>query len=1205
MIRFGIDTGGTFTDLVRLDARGLTVHKVRSTPNDPARAILSGIGELTGSDLVFEVIHGSTVATNALLERKGARVALVTTKGFEDALAIGRQTRRELYNFQVRGSRPMIGEGLTFGVAERLDCHGNVLEALQSCELEELTEKLIQAKVECVAVCLLHSYANPLHEQQVARHLERAGFVVSSSHSILTEYREYERWSTTVVNAYVTPIMSRYLATLEQGLAGTRLHIMQSNGGSISAPQARDSAVRTILSGPAAGVIGAQAVARASGFDRVILFDMGGTSTDVSLVDGQLSTTNESTVGDFPVRLPVLDIHSVGAGGGSIAYVDSGGSLRVGPRSAGADPGPVCYGEGEELTVTDANLLLGRLDPKYFLGGRMQLDAERTSERARAFADKLQITPTRLAEGIVQIANANMERAIRAVSIQRGHDPREFALLAFGGAGGMHACEIADTLEIGTVIIPKHGGVLSALGMLLADVRKDYSQTILKPSNAISFSDLQQLLAPLVRQAQVDLAGEGFAAQSIVIECSLDMRYQGQAYEINVPLSSAFNAEFNHRHDRLYGYSDPSRITEVVNVRVNAAGITQKPMFPSSLAASQPLPPPVSTRLAWFAGRSRETAIYHWETLLPGMKGQGPAIVSSGESTVVIPPNYRFRIDGIETLIATRIEAADGNQLAEMSAAEQSNSGQETLDPIEFEIFKNIFVSIAEEMGITLCRTGFSPNIKERLDYSCAIYDEHGHTIAQGDHMPVHLGAMPLSVEAAIQHMTMEPGDVVILNDPFRGGTHLPDITLVQPVFLDGEPDPAFYVANRAHHSDVGGISPGSMPLAQEVFQEGLILPPIKLVRHGEICQDVMALILANVRTPTEREGDLSAQIASNRVAETRLRALVARYGLKRVRSHARAAQDYAERILRRTIATIPDGEYSFEDVMDDDGFSRESIAIRATVRITGDQAEVDFTGTELQTNGGVNANFAITLSATLYCFRCLVQEDVLYNSGISRPIRVIAPPGTIVNAMRPAAVAGGNVETSQRITDVVLGALAKALPNTIPAASQGTMNNVTLGGRRPNDGSPFAYYETIGGGMGGRNGLAGLSGVHTHMSNTRNTPIEAIEHYLPLRIRRYALRHDSSGGGRYPGGEGILREYEMLTETSITLLSERRRSHPYGAQGGEPGGCGRNTVIRADGSVESIPAKTRLELKPGDRLRIETPGGGGFGPATAAKGTR
>jgi N-methylhydantoinase B/oxoprolinase/acetone carboxylase alpha subunit len=516
-------------------------------------------------------------------------------------------------------------------------------------------------------------------------------------------------------------------------------------------------------------------------------------------------------------------------------------------------------------------------------------------------------------------------------------------------------------------------------------------------------------------------------------------------------------------------------------------------------------------------------------------------------------------------------------------------------DPIEFEIFKNIFLSIAEEMGSTLRRTGFSPNIKERLDYSCAIYDDRGQTIAQGDHMPVHLGAMPLSVKAAIEHVPMEPGDAIILNDPFSGGTHLPDITLVQPVFLDGTPAPVFYVANRAHHSDVGGMSPGSMPLAREIFQEGLIIPPIKLVRRGEICEDVMALILANVRTPTERAGDLSAQIASNRVAEVRLRTMVARYGVERVHLHAVAVQDYAERILRHTIASIPDGEYSYEDVMDDDGFSRHNIAIRVTVRITGDHAEVDFTGTELQTPGGVNANFAITLAATLYCFRCLVPEDVLYNSGISRPIRVIAPSGTIVNAVHPAAVAGGNVETSQRITDVVLGALAQALPHVIPAASQGTMNNVTLGGKRP-DGSLFAYYETIGGGMGGRNGLPGLSGVHTHMSNTRNTPVEAIEHYLPVRIRRYALRQGSGGDGFYPGGEGILREYEMLVDTSVTLLSERRISRPYGVEGGSPGGIGRNTVLRADGSVEAIGAKARLELKAGDRLRIESPGGGGYG---------
>ncbi|MGA7315516.1 MAG: hydantoinase B/oxoprolinase family protein [Silvibacterium sp.] len=518
------------------------------------------------------------------------------------------------------------------------------------------------------------------------------------------------------------------------------------------------------------------------------------------------------------------------------------------------------------------------------------------------------------------------------------------------------------------------------------------------------------------------------------------------------------------------------------------------------------------------------------------------------------------------------------------------------LDLIEFEIFKNLFVSIAEEMGITLCRTGFSPNIKERLDYSCAIYDAKGETIAQGDHMPVHLGAMPLSVRAAIDQLKMEPGDMVILNDPFRGGTHLPDITLVSPVFLEESERPSFYVANRAHHSDVGGITPGSMPLAREIFQEGLIIPPIRLVQGGELVADVISFILANVRTPEEREGDLSAQIAANRVGDSRLREIVNRYGLRRVEKYAGEVQDYAERILRLTIATIPDGEYSFEDSLDDDGFSASPVKIRATVRIAGDGAEVDFTGTDLQTSGGVNANFAVTLSASLYAFRCLVQEDVLYNAGISRVVRVIAPEGTLVNAVHPAAVAGGNVETSQRITDVVLGALASALPDVIPAASQGTMNNVTLGGLDPRTGSAFAYYETIGGGMGGRNGLPGISGVHCHMSNTRNTPIEAIEHYLPVRIRSYGLRRDSGGAGRYPGGEGIVREYEMLTDVSVTLLTERRIGRPYGLQGGSPAGPGRNTLIHSDQSSEQVPGKVRLELHSGDRLRIETPGGGGFG---------
>jgi N-methylhydantoinase B/oxoprolinase/acetone carboxylase alpha subunit len=516
--------------------------------------------------------------------------------------------------------------------------------------------------------------------------------------------------------------------------------------------------------------------------------------------------------------------------------------------------------------------------------------------------------------------------------------------------------------------------------------------------------------------------------------------------------------------------------------------------------------------------------------------------------------------------------------------------------PFEFEVFRNLFVAVAEEMGVTLCRTGFSPNIKERRDYSCAVYDARGQTIAQGDHMPVHLGAMPLSVAAAIEQVPMGPGDMVALNDPFAGGTHLPDITLVMPVFLGGRRRPSFYVANRAHHADVGGMAPGSMPLAREIYQEGLVIPPVTLVRRGELVRDVVRLLLANVRTPEEREGDLTAQIAANRIGAERLEDLVARYGLGRVTTYARALQDYTERVLRATLADLPDGDYTFDDALDDDGCGRSGIRIRATVRIRGEAAEVDFTGSDPQTEGGVNANYAVTLSATLYAFRCLVREDILYNAGLARPIHVVAPRGTVVNAERPAAVAGGNVETSQRITDVLLGALGLAVPDRMPAASQGTMNNVTLGGRNPRTGRPFAYYETLGGGMGGRRGLAGLSGVHTHMSNTRNTPIEAIEHELPVRIVQYRLRRDSAGAGRFPGGEGLVREYEALAPLTVTILSERRVRPPYGVLGGSPGGVGRNVLVRRDGREEILPGKVSLTLAPGERLRIETPGGGGYG---------
>jgi N-methylhydantoinase A/oxoprolinase/acetone carboxylase beta subunit len=635
---------------VCLDKRGLVTHKLRTTPDDPSRAILEGVVQLSVG-APGDVVHGSTVATNAVLERKGARVALVATAGFEDVLRIGRQTRAELYNFFLPLPRPIVEPELTFGLTERIDASGAVVQPLDEAELEALSDRLRGQSAEVVAVCLLHSYVNPAHERRVAERLRRDGWLVSVSSEVLPEYREFERWSTTAVNAYVSPLIDRYLRRLEQTVA--RLSIMQSNGGSISSALARAEAVRTVLSGPAAGVVGAQAVAREAGFRRVISFDMGGTSTDVSLVDGRIATSTDSRVGDFPVRLPVIDIHTVGAGGGSIAFIDSGGALRVGPRSAGSVPGPVCYGAGTELTVTDANLLLGRLDPAFFLGGRMPIDVDRTANVAKAMARDLKLEVGELAEGIVRVANANMERALRVVSVERGHDPRQFALVAFGGAGGMHACDIARKLEIGTVVVPRHAGVLSALGMLVADVARDYSASVLQRGDRLSMAALRARFRPLCARAFAELGGEGFARPRIAIDQQLDVRYIGQSYEITVPFTPNYRTAFDKAHERLYGYANPDRPVEVVAARVRAAGLTDKPRLPYARPRARRAPKPVAVRRGRFDGRTVPVAHFRWSDLAPGDTAPGPAVITGPEATVVVPPGFRFAVDGFRNIIAS------------------------------------------------------------------------------------------------------------------------------------------------------------------------------------------------------------------------------------------------------------------------------------------------------------------------------------------------------------------------------------------------------------------------------------------------------------------------------------------------------------------------------------------------------------------------
>jgi N-methylhydantoinase A/oxoprolinase/acetone carboxylase beta subunit len=661
-MRIGVDTGGTFTDFVRLDSRGLSTHKVRSTPDDPSRAILEGLAALEldmHADAVaaghHEVVHGSTVATNAVLERKGARVALVATAGFEDVIHIGRQTRPELYNIFVKPRVPLVERGLVFGVRERLDATGAVVTPLDLAPLDRVVEGIRSAAADIVAVCLLHSYVNPEHEQMVAARLRAAGITVCTSADVLPEYREFERWSTTVVNAYVTPLMDRYLGRLQSSLdRAASLGIMQSNGGSISAGAARAQAVRTVLSGPAAGVVGAREVAAAAGFRRVISFDMGGTSTDVSLIDHRIAHATDTCVGDCPVRMPVVDIHTVGAGGGSIAVVDSGGALRVGPQSAGAEPGPACYGSGTEFTVTDANLLLGRLDPAYFFGGRMTLDVGRAAAAAGRLAAQLQLPVAELAEGVIRVANANMERAIRVVSVERGHDPRDFSLLAFGGGGGMHACEIAEALEVHTVIVPRHAGVLSALGMLVAEVTRDYSASVLRRAHEVTAGDLDARYRPLLKRASRDLAAEGFSRARAVLTRWIDVRYAGQSYEITLPYSAAYRQAFDRLHGKTYGYANPARAVEVVNVRVVASGRADKPRLPRARRLTGSTPIPAAVRRARFGGTLLKTPTYQWETLAAGARARGPAVIMGAEATAVVPPGWAFHVDRLGNVICAR-----------------------------------------------------------------------------------------------------------------------------------------------------------------------------------------------------------------------------------------------------------------------------------------------------------------------------------------------------------------------------------------------------------------------------------------------------------------------------------------------------------------------------------------------------------------------
>ncbi|MDB5298176.1 MAG: methylhydantoinase, partial [Phycisphaerales bacterium] len=1184
-LRIGVDVGGTFTDLVAYDGNTLRVLKLPSTPPDFHRAVIDAVAAAAAGHVgPVEVVHGSTVATNALLERRGEPVAFVTTEGFRDLLLIGRQNRPDLYALRVARPPPMTLEANWFTVLERVAADGTVVTPLDPAEADALADAIVARGLRHVAICLIFGYANSAHERLLADRCRAAGLTVSLSSDVLPEFREYERASTTVINAALRPRVADYLSALGRGMAqgksevgslksekeegresstaslsDFRLHtsdfplsIMHSAGGTLSVAEASASAARLVLSGPAGGVIGAALVAAAAGVADAVTYDMGGTSTDVAtIVGGQPQWSTEGVIDGLPIKLPALDIHTVGAGGGSVAYLDAGGALRVGPRSAGAVPGPACYGRGgTEPTVTDANVVLGRIRPVAFAGGRVRLDADLARRAIAPLAEAMGKSVEVAAAGMVRVAEEAMSRAARTVTSRRGLDPRRFALLSFGGAGGLHACAVAASLDVGTVLVPPYCGVLSALGMVAAPPVADASKTVLHLGEQLDDHRLYAEFGHLNMLASERLPQEQLAA----VEAHADLRFVGQSHELTVRAHGAdrerLEAVFRAAYADRYGAVPEGRAIEIVTLRLRRVGR----VAPVELPTVEPDPTPIAD------GTCRRPQ------LLAAGPTPGPLLVEDDEATTYVPPGWTAACDprGIVTLIRSPAPADEADPPrrhgdTESNSAPAANSVPPCLrggpaspvDPVELEIARNLFEAAAEEMGITLARAAFSANIKERRDFSCALFDPAGELLAQAAHIPVHLGAMPASVAAVRARLgDLAEGDVAIVNDPFAGGSHLPDVTVVSPVFAGGQRVGS--AANRAHHADVGGASPGSMTLSTHIDEEGLRIEPALLYRGGVRDEALVGQILSAVRTPAERLGDIDAQLAANAVGARALQRMVAGRGRDAVRAYGRALQDYSAAFMSRAIAAIPDGVYRFADALDGDGTAGGGpVRIAVELTIAGDRATANFTGSPSfpgsadQVPGCVNCPEAVTRSAVYYCFACLLDPAAPLNGGAFRNVDVRTRPGSVLHARYPAAVVAGNTETSQRVVDVVFGALAQALPGVVPAASCGTMSSIALGGIRPADGpggaggSAWTYYETVGGGSGAAPGTDGASAVQCHMTNTLNTPAEAIELQYPLRVRRFESAVGTGGACQYQGGDGIVREIEALAPCEGTLLAD------------------------------------------------------------------
>jgi 5-oxoprolinase (ATP-hydrolysing) len=1188
--QFWIDRGGTFTDIVaRRPGGALITHKLLSeNPEQYPDAAVAGIryllklraDEPITSAQVESVKMGTTVATNALLERKGEPTLLVTTRGFRDALRIAYQNRPRLFDRHI--VLPELLYSAVIEAQERVSAQGEIVQPLDENNLGEELQKAYGSGLRSVAIVFMHGYRFTAHEKIAARLARDVGFTqVSVSHETSPMMKFVSRGDTTVVDAYLSPILRRYVDQVTREMPGVTLFFMQSSGGLTEAHafQGKDA----ILSGPAGGIVGMARTAQLGGHSKVIGFDMGGTSTDVSHFAGELEREFETQVAGVRMRAPMMSIHTIAAGGGSILEFD-GTRLRVGPQSAGANPGPASYRRGGPLTVTDANVVLGKIQPRYFpnvFGPRANepLCAAVVHEKFMQLADRVGRSVECVAEGFISIAVQQMANAIKKISVARGYDVTRYTLQCFGGAGGQHACGVADALGMSRIFVHPLAGVLSAYGMGLADQNVIRELAIELPLTSSNMPLIAERLRVLGEAAQAGLKKQQASSGQTTVHHRVHVRYEGSDSALIVPFEgelSALIARFEGAYRQRFAFLMQGKGLVVEAVSVEAIVAADAPTE-RTLEVHPPRQAPRRETVRMFSGDQwHEAALAVREDLRPGDIVPGPAIIAERTATTVVEPGWTARLTALDHLVLERhaprpVHSAPGTRV----------------DPVLLEVFNNLFMNIAEQMGLQLQNTAYSVNIKERLDFSCALFDAEGNLIANAPHMPVHLGSMGESIKTVIRENAgrMAPGDVYVLNDPYHGGTHLPDVTVITPVYLsaDSLDAPRFYVGSRGHHADIGGSTPGSMPpFSTHIEEEGVQLNNVKLVDRGILREaEIVALLQSGrfpSRDPAQNVADLKAQIAANEKGAQELREMIRQFSLDVVQAYMQHVQDNAEESVRRVITRLKDGTF----MVPTDNGAQIKVAIRVNTRER--SAEIDFTGTSTQQSNNFNAPKAVCMAAVLYVFRTLVDDDIPLNAGCLKPLRVVIPPASMLSPHPPASVVAGNVETSMCITNALYGALG------VMASSQCTMNNFTFGNEK------YQYYETIAGGSGAAEGFDGTSVVQTHMTNSRLTDPEVLEFRFPVRLESYSIRHGSGGIGRWKGGDGGVRRMRFLSPMTASILSNGRKHGSFGMAGGEPGQLGMNRIVRADGRIEELEHIGSAQMAAGDIFEVHTPGGGGYG---------